>query len=180
MAGGIYTNKPFSFNLKCIVFGFLMILFYWLSARFSNGKPNYLLFIFIFIISYVGMAWYDYLYNCNTILRSGTSTVGMSTFDAIFKPQLRQKNLKDSVLNQERVHQKNVYLFHVLLISPILLFIGIQGIRGKINLNSKVWFVILLILGLASLLYHGYRVFSPRLTCNILTDNIGNITNITN
>lgn len=70
MAGGIYVNRPFSFKIKCIIFAFTMIALYWLTARFSNKKPNFLLFPLIFIIAYVAMAWYDLAYNCSDQLYS--------------------------------------------------------------------------------------------------------------
>lgn len=170
MAGGIYVNKPFSFNLKCIVFAFTMVGLYWLISRFSYGKPNYWLFFLIFIIAYIAMAWYDYAYNCDDKLYSGTTKgIGLSTFDSIFKPQLRNlDHKKDTVVNQEKAYQRNVYLFHILLVTPILLYVGIQGMRGK--LNSSDWYAVLIVIGLGVLLYHGYRFFYPRQTCNIIVE----------
>jgi hypothetical protein len=173
MAGGIYIEKPFSPNITCIVFAFAMIAFYWLSARFSCGKPNYLMFPLIFIIAYVALAWYNLGYDCSSILYSGKSGPA-AVFDSIFKPQLRtQEHKEGTVLNQERVYQRNVYLFHVLLVTPILGYVGVQGMRGK--LNGRDWYVVLLVLALAVLVYHGYRFFKPRTTCNITVDEKGNI-----
>jgi len=176
MAGGIYVNRPFSPNIRCLIFAFTMIGLYWLTARFSSKKPNYWLFPLIFIIAYIAMAWYDVGYNCSDRLYSGDTGVA-SVFDSIFKDQLRDRqDNKDSVLDQEKIYQRNVYLFHILMIVPILLYVGIQGVRGK--LSGKDWYVVLIVLAVGALVYHGYRLFKPRQTCNIVTDDKGNIKNV--
>ena len=69
MSGGIFTNKPFEFNLKCIIFGTVLVVLYWFASK--SDDTNYWLFPLIFIIAYIAMAWYDYLYNCESKLRSG-------------------------------------------------------------------------------------------------------------
>jgi hypothetical protein len=173
MAGGIYIEKPFSLNISCIVFAFTMIALYWLTARFSMGKPNYLMFPLIFIIAYVALAWYNYGYSCTNTLYSGKSGPS-AAFNSIFKPQLRtQEHKEGTVANQERAYQKNIYLFHLLLVTPVLGYVGIQGVRGK--LKGKDWYVILLVLALSVFTYHGYRFFKPRTTYNIIVDKEGNI-----
>lgn len=164
MAGGIYIDKPFSPNIKCIIFASLMVIFYWIS---SIGKTIYWLFPLIFIISYIALAWYDAVYNCSDKLYSGRN-VGVSTFDSIFKPQLRGLSGEQStILNQEKIFQRNVYLFHLLLVAPLLLYMVIAGYRGKLN---KKWFIVLSVIVAMVVLYHGYRFFRPRQTCNIVTD----------
>ena len=175
MAGGIYVNRPFSPNIKCLIFAFTIIGLYWLTARFSDKKPNFLLFPLIFIIAYVAMAWYDVVYNCSDQLYSGNNGIA-AVFDSIFKKQLREKQHKDAVLNQERIYQRNVYLFHLLFIVPILGWVGVQGYRGK--LQGKDWFTVLIVVALAALVYHTYRFFKPRQTCNIVVDKKGNIESV--
>jgi hypothetical protein len=85
---GIYVKQAFHFNLKCVVFGTLMCAVY----IFSACRVNKWMLLPIFVISYVGMAWYDYFYNCDKVLKSG-STGLMATFDSIFKPQYRGADL---------------------------------------------------------------------------------------
>jgi hypothetical protein len=172
MSGGIYVNKKFSPNIKCLIFAFTMLGLYWLTSRFSEKKPNFLLFPLIFSVAYVSMAWYDVAYNCSDKLLSGN--VGLaSVFDSIFKKQLREQQHKDSVLDQEHIYQRNVYLFHLLFIVPILSWVGIQGYRGKIV--GKDWFTVLIVVALSAFVYHAYRFFTPRQTCNIIVDKEGNI-----
>jgi hypothetical protein len=179
MAGGIYINRPFSPNIKCIIFSFFMMAYYWTSSKFTGGKPNNLLYPLIFIIAYVAMAWYDVIYNCSDRLYSGVSGPA-ATISSIFKDQLRtyKHTKKDIVLDQEDIYQKNVYLTHLLMIVPIIMFVGVQGYRDKLGENSKDWYMLLNVLGLGAFVYHGFRFFKPRQTCNIITDDKGNIKSI--
>jgi len=178
MAGGIFKSQPFHPNIKCIIFSFIMIAFYWLSVHFASSKhshrPNFWMFPLIFIIAYVAMAWYDAYYRCDedSIMYSGSFGVSATS---LFKDQLREKQHKDTVLDQESMYQKNVYLFHVLFVVPILLYVGYQGYKGKI---SSDWYAVLFVVGVSALVYHGYRLFDPRQTCNIMMDAQGNITSI--
>ena len=167
MAGGIFTGRPFEPNIKCIVFGTILILLYlWISS-----EPNYYLLPLIFVGAYVAMAWYDYFYDCEQRLYSGTGVIGVSTLDAVFKPQQRNlaaddpKNVpeKEAFLlqgrgEQEKAYLKKVYLFHCIVVVPLLAYIGIRGQNTPPGVFGGL-------LGLASIagLYHGYRLFvEPR------------------
>ena len=85
MAGGIFVDRPFSFNIKCVIFGLTLVAFYWLATQ---GKFNPWIVPLIFIVAYIAMAWYDEIYNCEDRLRSGTNSP-VAMVDSIFKPQLR-------------------------------------------------------------------------------------------
>src|SRR5689334_11306250 len=88
MAGGIYINQPFAFNLKCVIFGSLLMLFYW----FLPCNRNVYLLPALFIIGYILMAWYDWLYDCSVKLYTGSKGV-VGIFDSPFKPQrLNEEN----------------------------------------------------------------------------------------
>jgi len=154
MAGGIFVDQPFHANPKCIFFATIMMMTYWFSPVTKNG---YLLPV-IFVISYVGMAWYDYKYNCD-IMYSGNS-LGPNTIDAIFKPQYRNKesDKKNLSKNQEDEYLRRVYLFHIIAVSPILIYVGYYGPKS----NNKL-FPVILSLGIIALLYHGLRLFFPRI-----------------
>ena len=158
MAGGIFVDQPFHPNPKCLLFSAVIMALYW----FSSSTKNTLMLPIIFVVSYVAMAWYDYMYHCDTIMRSGY-TIGPNTLDAIFKPQRRNEvhfpNPKNVSKNQEHEYLRRVYLFHVLFVSPILLYIGFRGKK-----TGKNMFPVLLSLGFMSVVYHGFRIFYPRQT----------------
>ena len=156
MAGGIFVDQPYHPNPKCLFFSVILMLIYW----FSPATKNVLLLPVIFSVSYVAMAWYDYMYNCD-IMYSG-SALGPNTLDSIFKPQHRNKNdnkndKENLAENQEKEYLRRVYLFHVLAVSPILLYVGYYGVKS----NKKV-FPVILSFGLMAFVYHGFRVFYPR------------------
>jgi hypothetical protein len=60
MAGGLFPNQPFAFNVKCIVFTAVVAGGYW----FAPAK-NVLVLLVLLWLPYVSMAWYDYVYQCN-------------------------------------------------------------------------------------------------------------------
>jgi len=153
MAGGIFVDQPFHMNPKCVFYAAIMMMAYW----FLYEKPNAYMLPVIFVISYVSMAWYDYKFNCD-IMYSGSS-VGPNTFDAIFKPQYRNKSADKKNLSpdQESEYLKRVYLFHVIAVSPILIYVGYYGDKS----NAKL-FPVILSLGVIALIYHGMRLAWPR------------------
>ena len=59
MAGGIYQGRPFSFNLKCIVFTAAVAGGYWLLPP----RRPWVLALLLWA-PYVAMAWYDHAYDC--------------------------------------------------------------------------------------------------------------------
>lgn len=59
MAGGIYEGRPFSFNVKCIVFTVALAGGYWLAPPKSPWVLGLLLWL-----PYIAMAWYDHVYDC--------------------------------------------------------------------------------------------------------------------
>ena len=156
MGGGIFVDQPYHPNPKCLLFSAIIMGIYW----FSPVNKNALLLPVIFVISYVAMAWYDYMYNCDLIMYSGNA-IGPNTIDAIFKPQHRNKknDKKKLAKNQEQEYLKRVYLFHIIAVSPILLYVGYYGSQS----NKKI-FPVVLALGGITTVYHGFRSFYPRST----------------
>lgn len=150
---GIFVPQPYHPNIKCVIFSSVLVAAY----IFTSCKPNYLMTVPIFIASYVAMAWYDKTYNCGTPLKTGTA-IGPGTIDSIFKPQNRNYNGEGAV-NQEEQYLNNVYLFHVLLVAPLMIYIGIK----KQKTQNEV-FSVLASFGIIAGLYHSYRLIQPRET----------------
>lgn len=151
MAGGIFVDQPYHPNPKCLFFAAVIMAIYW----FSPAEKNELLLPVIFVVAYVAMAWYDYMYNCDTIMYSG-SAIGPNTFDAIFKPQRRGAGKKLSAF-QEREYLSRVYLFHIFAVVPVLLYAGYFGTTSNVKI-----FPVIFVMGLIALVYHGFRIFFPR------------------
>lgn len=143
MAGGLFVDKPFHPNIKCIIFSAVIISAYY----FSTSSFNPLMTIPIFIVSYVSMAWYDYLYNCDAVMHTGSAAISPGTLDSIFKPnQVLEK--------QSRAYKKKTYLFHLLAVAPLLIYVGYKG-----QDSDKRIYPVLLSSGLIAGLYHGFRFF---------------------
>ena len=80
MAGGIFPERPFAFNVKCIVFTAAIAGGYWWLPHKSVWVLVTLLWL-----PYVAMAWYDYKYNCSDKMQPTIVPFGRYLF-LPFKP----------------------------------------------------------------------------------------------
>lgn len=166
MAGGFDTNQPFVFNLKCIIISLIgIILFilpgYDLMQKYGWMSSIVMLFT-IFVFIYVGIAYYDHLYDCQLELKQGKYSVTRT-----FKP-IPINNSTYELLKQERNQLKSVYLFHILAIAPFLISVSWSaykvGILRQIpNEYDKFSFYFVGILGLIAGIYHAVRFNYPRI-----------------
>lgn len=158
----VYTTSPFHPNIKCIIFGMMIMALYWFSA--SPENRNIYIVTALFFISYILMAWYDYIYECNRKLYSGEGGVA-AMLDSIFKPQewdyaagddpaTPDPDAPEKHPDQRKVYNRYVYLFHILLVAPLLIYVGL---RHK-TMDPKIYSLVL-IMGITALSYHGLRLF---------------------
>ena len=156
MAGGIFADQKFYANPKCVIISIILMVLYWMLPY-----RNPFMLPVIFLVGYVAIAWYDYLYNCDLKMYSGTSPVASAIFNDWGKPQRRfddpEPNAPKLLEKQELAYKKKVYLFHALLIAPILFYIGWYGKRS----NKNIWSVIGSITFI-TILYHSLRLIYPR------------------
>lgn len=157
--GGIFTDRPFEFNMKCVLYGFSMMGFYW----FAPKEKNYFMLPVIFVIGYILMGWYDYMYSCNAKMYSGNRGI-ISILDSPFKPQRRsdEKDYDRDVYlskNQEKRYQQSVNLFHIIAVFPFLAYVGYMGHKSnKMAYSPLMW------MGVLAGGYHFLRLFIPRET----------------
>ena len=67
MGGGLF-GAPLYLNIKCLVFSLFVLIVYWLP----NPKSRMHNFVMAFLLgtaSYILLAWYDVLYDCNDQLK---------------------------------------------------------------------------------------------------------------
>jgi len=105
-------------------------------------------------VSYVSLAWYDYYYGC-TQLPLQRSNIGITHH---LKPPVYDKERQEEHMFSQKEIDKNsttIYAMHVLLIVPLLLYIGIK--KGK---ASRHFFEILIVLAAFTAVYHGFRLLS--------------------
>jgi hypothetical protein len=139
-------NKlPFVINIKCIAFSiFIIFIIFMEPPKIKNIYARYFLMYIIFFISYVAMAWYDYFYNCDPMIRGNKSLTG------IFKPELKNKETK-VVIERSKI---GTYLFHLFFIMPFLVYVAYNK-----NKNKDVIYQIMMILGVMTMIYHGAYAF---------------------
>ena len=73
----------------------------------------------------------------------------MSAVDSIFKPEARPPLADD----QDKIYHRNVYMFHIAIVTPLLLWIS----YNKDILNPNLY-PLLGVLGVGTGMYHGYRL----------------------
>ena len=59
MAGGLFGN-PFAVNEKCIVFSIIVIALFLARPELKSIWAKIGVPAALFVVAYVGMAWYDY------------------------------------------------------------------------------------------------------------------------
>lgn len=153
MAGGIFTNRPFHVNPKCVWFALMMMLYYW----YVSPSPNTWLLPVIASVAYIAMAWYDHLYDCNSQLIPG----GLLDFTGIFKPGATTRDPQKSTKNpgttllpdQQAAYMRAVYVFHLVILAPFLIYAGYKG--QAVDPRS---YGVLMAFGVLALLYHGQKL----------------------
>lgn len=159
---GPYVRAAQHPNPKCIIFSIIMIALYWVTPE----EKNIFLTPVIFIAAYVAMGWYDHVYDCDRTLLSGSGYPGAATYDSIFKPQKIRKDRIDPTEEenllpgdeQRKVYLRNVYLFHVTVMMPLLIYIGVRGKE-----SDPRAFGALLGVSVLGFIYHLFRLFYPRI-----------------
>ena len=67
MAGGLFDDQPFSLNIKCIIFTLLLAGGYWYLP-----KRKLWILLALLYFPYLALAWYDYVYKCQSDLLQPT------------------------------------------------------------------------------------------------------------
>lgn len=145
MAGGLF-GKPFVFNEKCIIFSIVCMILFLYKPTFTNPYFLYLSLFIIFIISYVSMAWYDYYFDCNLVPMER----GKYSLTGKLKPP--HKNTNNTDLSNSRKHLL-VYIMHILLIVPLLLYISYYKQKSKSFVYTIIGIVAIFTAG-----YHGVEI----------------------
>ena len=154
MSGGIFPGYPFTLNIKCIIFSIIIMVIYTIKPPKLTLVPSLSVYFVIFVISYVALAWYDYYYVCSQ-LPLHKSTTGITDY---LKPPAHEPEKQINHLFSQKEMDKNntmIYILHLLIIVPLLLFIGIKRMH-----TPKEAFYILIVLAAFTSVYHGFRLLS--------------------
>ena len=153
MAGGLF-GKPFAFNIKCIVFALIQMALFLYKPTFATNYSLYGTLFIIFVVAYVAMAWYDAFFDCRILpLRRGEYSLQKFIKPS---PHMPEKQVEWSCEQDTKRKNILVYLFHLLLIAPLIGYVAIN--KTKV---APMVYPILGALALFTLGYHGsYLLFA--------------------
>ena len=156
MSGGLFEGYPFTLNIKCIIFSILIMIIYTFRPPVLSLLPSLIIYFIIFVISYIFLAWYDYYYGCNQLpLQKSNNPLSITSY---FKPKAHEpRKQNEHLFSQKEIDKNNItiYALHILIIVPILLYIGIRAQKTPTQA-----FYILLVLAAFTAAYHGFRLLS--------------------
>lgn len=120
MAGGV-IERPFSLNIKCIVLSMLVAGGYW-----TLPPKSLAVVALLFWVSYVGLSWYDELYDCSNKMKPTLIPWGRRVF-LPWKPKSYQAGMVDlsprQIQTMDRVD--HLFTFTVLFAACVYLFVYI-------------------------------------------------------
>ena len=132
------------------------MLIYTIHPPILSLVPSLVVYFLIFVISYVALSWYDYFYVCQQLpLFKSNSPYAVT--DSFKPPPTQPEKQKEHLFSQKEIDKNNItiYALHILIIVPILLYIGIRAQKTPTQA-----FYILLVLAAFTAAYHGFRLLS--------------------
>ena len=153
MAGGLFMNKPFVINEKCILFSLICMGLYLFKPNYKSNITLYLSLFVIFVIAYVAMAWYDYEFDCETLPLKKGSFGGIT---GILKPVAHNKKKQkehEETNKDKRLKMIVIYLLHLFFIVPVLAYVAIYKTK-----TNKMIYPLLGVVAAFTALHHGSRL----------------------
>ena len=152
MAGGIF-DRPFTINIKCVIFSLICISLFLYKPEFKNLYVLYGVLFIIATISYVSMAWYDYYFNCDILpLKKGKYSWQQYIKPPAHEPKKQIYSSETSNISIDETRRLYlIYASHILFIVPLLAYLALY--RTSVN---PIVYPILGVLAAFTLLYHGF------------------------
>lgn len=154
MTGGIFTNYPFELNAKCVIFSIIIIGLFFYEPPVMNIYWKIFSAFILFVISYVGMAWYDYKFDCQKLaLKKSASSLGIT--DKLKPPVHSESQLDKTKLSKEEkdLDWILINIYHLIILAPLLIYVGINK-----NESNQMTYILLIANFAFALLYHGVRI----------------------
>ena len=153
MAGGLF-GRPFTFNVKCIIFSMICMALFLYKPNIKNQYILYGVLFIIFTVAYVAMAWYDYYFNCDLLpLKKGKYSLQQYIKPPAHKPKKQIEHKEEAV--EKKMYRMLIYALHILFIVPILAYLALY----KTKVNPMVY-PLLGVLAMFTLGYHGVRLMT--------------------
>ena len=115
MGGGLF-GTPLYLNAKCLLFSALVIIVY----NLPHPKTNAHFFVMLFLLgtsSYISLAWYDVLYDCNDRLKP---TI-FGWLSKSFKPPEYSEEYNDLPLKYQKMI-RNIDIFVLIIVFITFLY----------------------------------------------------------
>lgn len=158
MAGGIFTDKPFVLNLKCVIIAIIGIVLFLIPGYGMMGGSNtvgfWVVLILLFMFLYVAIAFYDYLYDCDARMKKGKYSITAS----MKHPSTYDKKKSDCCEKLQTVNEigKSANLLHLVAVAPFLFYTGYVGAQ-HVPATSTWIFNTLRSVSVITALFHGWK-----------------------
>jgi hypothetical protein len=97
MGGGLF-GTPLYLNIKCLIFSAFVITVYFLP-KMTSFAHNFVMVFLLGMASYISLAWYDVLYDCNDRLKPTL----LGWLSKSFKPPEYSQEYDDLPLKTKKV-----------------------------------------------------------------------------
>ena len=106
MGGGLF-GTPLYLNMKCIIISFIVLIVYWLPHPPSVAH-NIIMGFLLGTSTYIAIAWYDVLYDCNDHLKA--------TFLGWMSKPFKPKEYNDSYNSLPIKYKKMIRIFDIAIL----------------------------------------------------------------
>ena len=157
MAGGIFGDRPFALNPKCVLFSLACMGLFLIKPSFPGPISAVISLFVLFWVAYIAMAWYDYYFNCDIVpLRKGTMSLQGKLKPPAHVPEKQDVpvGLPQGKVDSHRDHIV-IYLLHILVIVPLIAFIAILGSK-----TPKAAFWLLGATAAMTVVYHSLALYT--------------------
>lgn len=106
MGGGLF-GTPLYLNIKCLVFSLAILIVYWLPKP-STFAHNVVMGFLLGTSSYIALAWYDVIYDCNDRLKP--------TFLGWLSKPFKPKEYRDEYNKLPLKYQKTIRIIDIIVL----------------------------------------------------------------
>lgn len=112
MGGGLF-GTPLYLNPKCLVFSAMILVVYWLPHP-DTIAHNIVMGFLLGMSSYIALAWYDVMYDCNDRLKPTL----LGWLSKSFKPSEYSQDYEDLPLKTKKIIRNfDIFILVIILIT---------------------------------------------------------------
>ena len=111
MGGGLF-GTPLYLNIKCLIFSACILIVYWLPHP-NTIAHNLVMGFLLATSSYISLAWYDVLYDCNDRLQPTL----FGWMSKSLKPKEYSEKYKQLPLKQQKI----IRIFDIVILSIVFI-----------------------------------------------------------